>query len=125
VREYLDLEDLLLFTRMLGAGPVRDVGLLESAVARPRTALFGEDAYHTIEEKAAALLHSICKNHALVDGNKRLALLSLVTFLRANGRRVAWTQDQAFNLVMKVAEGHLEVREIAGLLRESTEEASV
>jgi death-on-curing protein len=111
--DYLDLEDLLILTRMLGAGPVRDVGLLDSAAARARSTVFGEDAYPTIELKAAALIHSLCKNPALVDGNKRLALLAGVTFLRANGRQFALTQDEAFNLIMRVAEGSADVPEIA------------
>jgi death-on-curing protein len=118
---YLDVEDLLLFTRALGAGPVRDVGLLESAVARPRTTVFGDDAYPTLELKSAALLHSICQNRALVDGNKRLALLATITFLRANGHPAQMTQDQAFTLVMRVAEGSADVEEIAPVLAEATE----
>ncbi|WP_372735877.1 type II toxin-antitoxin system death-on-curing family toxin [Nocardioides sp.] len=98
------------------SGPVRDAGLLESAAARPRTSLFGDDAYPTIELKAAALLHSICMNDALVDGNKRLALLACVTFMRLNGRSFDLTQDEAFDLVMGVAEGRLDVAEIAAAL---------
>ena len=115
--DYLDLEDLLVLTRLLGAGPVRDPGLLESAAARPRTSLFGEDAYPTLELKAAALLHSLCGNHALVDGNKRLSLLATVTFIRANGGRFRLTNDEAFDLVMAVAEGRMDVPEIAASLR--------
>jgi death-on-curing protein len=111
--EYLDLEDLLTLTRLLGAGPVRDVGLLDSSAARARSSAFGVDAYPTLELKAAALLHSICRNHALVDGNKRLALLATMTFLRVNGHRFAPSQVQAFDLVMGVAEGALDVPEIA------------
>jgi death-on-curing protein len=114
--EYLDLEDLLILTRLLGAGPVRDVGLLDSAAARARSSAFGQDAYPTIELKAAALIHSICKDHALVDGNKRLALLAGVTFLRANGRRSVLTQDQAFDLIMRVADGTFDVPDIAAAL---------
>jgi death-on-curing protein len=114
--DYLDVEDLLIFTRLLGAGPVRDVGLLDSAAARARATVFGEDAYATIELKAAALIHSICSNHALVDGNKRLALLAGVTFLRANGRRFELSQDDAFALIMRVAEGSSDVPEIAASL---------
>src|SRR6185369_1409478 len=102
----------------LGAGPVRDVGLLDSAAARVRSTAFGEDAYPTTELKAAALIHSLCKNHALVDGNKRLALLAGVTFLRVNGRRVALSQDEAFDLIMRVAEGSAEVPDIAAFLTE-------
>lgn len=114
--EHLDVEDLLLFTELLGAGPVRDVGLLESAAARSRSVLFGEDVYPTLELKAAALLHSICANHALVDGNTRLALLSAVTFLRANGGSFALSQGEAFDLIWSVAAGELEVPEIAARL---------
>ncbi len=114
--EYLDLEDLLIFTDLLGAGPVRDVGLLDSAVARARSSAFGEDAYPTLELKAAALMHSICTNRALVDGNKRLALLATVTFLRANGHAFTLTDDAAFDLVMLVAEGSADLDEIAAAL---------
>jgi death-on-curing protein len=103
--DYLDLEDLLILVRMLGAGPIRDVGLLESAAARPRTSLFGDDAYPSVEFKAAALMRSLCKNDALVDGNTRLALLSTVTFLRMNGFPFTMSQDEACDLTMRVAEG--------------------
>jgi death-on-curing protein len=116
VTDYLELEDLLLFTDLLGAGPVRDLGLLDSAVARARSSAFGQDAYPTLELKAGALMHSICSNHALVDGNKRLALLATATFLRANGHPFGLTNDQAFDLVMRVAEGTADVEDIAAAL---------
>ena len=118
---HLTLDDLLLFTEMLGAGPVRDIGLLDSAVARTRSSVFGEDAYPTVELKAGALLHSIVRNHALVDGNKRLGLLATITFLRANGHPGALSQDEAFDLVMAVAEGRFDVAQIAAVLTEHTE----
>jgi death on curing protein len=118
--EFLDLEDLLSLMVKLGAGPVRDIGLLESATARPRTSLFGENAYPTRELKAAALMHSIVANHALVDGNKRLGLLAAGTFMKANGLRVALSQDDAFDLTMAMAEGLSDLAQIsARLLRES------
>jgi len=113
---FLVLEDLLLFTELLEAGPVRDRGLLASAAARPRTSAFGQDAYPTLELKAAALLQSICMNHALVDGNKRLALLATATFLRSNGYPFRLTQGEAFDLVMGVAEGTMELPDIAARL---------
>jgi death-on-curing protein len=113
---YLSLEDLLQLTVDLGAGPARDVGLLESAAARPRTTVFGEDAYPTLELKAAALLHSVCGNHALVDGNKRLAWLSALVFLDLNGVTIEMPDEVAFDLVMGVAEGRLGVPEIAEAL---------
>jgi prophage maintenance system killer protein len=84
------LEDLLhIAERTLGhAPPVRDYGLLESALTRPRATAFGEDAYPDIHHKAAALLHSPARNHALADGNKRLALAALLAFHGMNGLRV-------------------------------------
>jgi death on curing protein len=114
--EYLDLDDLLGLTRLLDAGPVRDIGLLDSACARPRSTAFGTDAYPTLEEKAAALLHSLAGNHALIDGNKRLAWLATAVFLDINGWSVALEDDTVFELVMAVAAGTLDVAEIAARL---------
>lgn len=107
--EYLDLEDLLALTRALGAGPVGDLGLLDSACARPRSTAFGVDAYPALEAKAAALLHSLAWNHALVDGNERSAWLAAVVFLDINGHAVQLDDEGAFQLVMDVAAGHLEL----------------
>lgn len=99
-------------------GPVRDLGLLESALARPMTTLMGADAYPTLEAKAAALLHSVCLNHALVDGNKRLAALAAMMFLDLNGHEPTLTNDELFELTMAVASGELcDVDEIAARLK--------
>ena len=111
--EYLSIEDLLGLVRRLGVGPVRDVGLLDAAVARPQSSAFGSDAYPSIELKAAALLHSLVRNHALVDGNKRLGWLGTVVFLDINDHPVELEDDEAFELVMDIADGNLEVEEIA------------
>ena len=107
---FLDLEDLLhIARRTLGTEPVvRDHGLLESALARPRATAFGADAYPTIEEKAAALLHSLARNHALVDGDKRLALAATIAFLGVNDRRLTFSNAEAYDLVIAVATGELE-----------------
>ena len=115
--EYLELEDIITMVRTLGIGPVRDVGLLDSAVNRPRSSAFGEDAYVTLSLKAAALLQSIAKNHALVDGNKRLAWLSTVVFCDLNGLSPQLTDDEAFQLVYDVASSQLDVGVIAERLR--------
>lgn len=115
--EYLDLEDLLQLVRALDTGPVRDVGLLDSAAVRPRSSAFGADAYPTLPLKAAALLHSLARNHALVDGNKRLAWLGTVVFLDLNGRQPDLSDDGAFRLVLDVAEGTVDVAELADRLR--------
>ena len=110
--EYLSLEDLLGLVAVLDAGPVRDLGLLDSACHRPRAGIFGRQAYPTLAGKAAALLHSLAGNHALVDGNKRIALLATVVFLRINGYRLDLTDDQAFDLVLSVAAGQLDAADI-------------
>jgi|SRR5579863_8163497 len=101
--EYLDIEDIVEMIRTLGIGPIRDLGLLDSAVNRPRSSAFGEDAYITLNLKAAALLHSMTKNHALVDGNKRLAWLSTVVFCDLNGVAPDLEDDDAFRLVWDIA----------------------
>jgi len=115
--EYLDLEDVLEMVRTLSIGPVRDIGLLDSAVNRPRSSAFGEDAYPSISLKAAALLHSMTKNHALVDGNKRLAWLSTVVFCDLNGFAPRLTDEEAFQLVCDIARSEVEVALIAERLR--------
>jgi death-on-curing protein len=115
--EYLEFEDIITMVRTLGIGPIRDVGLLDSAVNRPRSSAFGEDAYATFSLKAAALLQSMTKNHALVDGNKRLAWLSTVVFCDLNGLASQLTDDQAFQLVYDIASSQLDVSVIAERLR--------
>ncbi|HUC27466.1 MAG TPA: type II toxin-antitoxin system death-on-curing family toxin [Streptosporangiaceae bacterium] len=116
---YLTLPELLhIAERTLGGTPqVRDVGLLESALARPQATAFGSDAYPDVDAKAAALLHSLARNHALIDGNKRLALAGVIAFYGVDGRRLTLTNDEAYDLVMAVADGTLEaVEQIAPLL---------
>lgn len=118
--EYLDLEDIVgLAVRLLGnPPPVRDVGLLGSAVARPRTTVFGDDAYPDLWTKAAALLDSIVNSHPLVDGNKRLGWLATAVFLEINGTAMTTaTNDDVYDLVIHVATDHVEVETIAARLR--------
>ncbi|HUY17302.1 MAG TPA: Fic family protein [Acidimicrobiales bacterium] len=110
---YLTLEDTFDFIEVLRIGPIRDLGLLDSALARPRSSAFGHDAYTTLELKASALLHSLINNHPLVDGNKRLAWLSTTVFLRINGLEANLDSDKAFALVLEIASGSTELEEIA------------
>jgi death on curing protein len=120
VTDYLDLEDLLDIARAaVGGDPeVRDYGLLESAVARPRASVFGADAYPDLHLKAAALLHSLARNHALVDGNKRLAWTACRTFLAINGHWISATEDDRFEFVIEVATGALaDLEKVADRLR--------
>lgn len=114
--EYLDLDDLLEIARAtIGEDvAVGDYGLLESALARPRASVFGQDAYPELQLKAAALLHSLARNHALVDGNKRLAWTACRTFLAINGQWISAPEDDRFNFVIQVATGGIpEVAKIA------------
>ena len=100
---------------------VRDHGLLESALARPQASVFGRDAYPTLMLKAAALTHSLVRNHGLVDGNKRLGLSGLIAFLGLNGMRLTWTNDEAYEFIVKIASGALdEVSEIAERIERSS-----
>ena len=120
---YLTLPELLhVAERTLGSDyTVRDYGLLEAALARPQATAFGKDAYPDLDAKAAALLHSIARNHALIDGNKRLALAAVIAFYGLNGRRLTLTNDAAYDLVISVAAGRLEaVDDIAAILRSGT-----
>lgn len=115
---HLDVDDLIhIAGRVLPAVELRDAGLLESAAARPGASAFGEDAYPSLHAKAAALLHSIARNHALVDGNKRLSLAAVIAFYGVNGHRLTMTNDQAYELIMLVASGQIDdVADIAGRL---------
>ena len=114
--DYLSLEDLLTLVDDLGVGPVRDVGLLDSVAHRPRTRLWGQDAYPTLDGKAAALLESLVRNHALVDGNKRLCWLSTIVFLDVNGCWLEAPDDEAYDLVMGIAGGTLTLPDITAAL---------
>lgn len=101
-----------------GTVAVRDHGLLASASARPQATVLGTDAYPSVEEKAAALMHSLARNHALVDGNKRLALAGTIAFLGVNGHRLTLSNDEAYDLTMAVATGDLDdITTIAERLR--------
>ncbi len=112
--DFLTVEDLLEIARgLLEVVEVRDMGLLASAAGRPQTTVFGEDAYPTLADKAAALMHSVARNHALVDGNKRLAWSATRVFCLLNGRDIAFSVDEAEALVLAVAKGDADVSDIA------------
>jgi death on curing protein len=82
---------------------------------------FGKEAYASLDAKAVAVLHSLARNHALIDGNRRLGLAAVIAFYGLNGRRLTLTNDQAYDLVMKVAAGELDqVEQIAAILADAT-----
>ncbi|HEY5230581.1 MAG TPA: Fic family protein [Galbitalea sp.] len=112
--DYLTLEDLLeIAAGVIDGVVVRDIGLLASAAARPQTTAFGEDAYAEFAGKAAALMHSLARNHALVDGNKRLAWAATRVFCLLNGRDLTFDVDAAETLVISVATGEVDVSVLA------------
>ncbi|HET9827998.1 MAG TPA: type II toxin-antitoxin system death-on-curing family toxin [Nocardioidaceae bacterium] len=123
--DFLTVEDLLeIAAGVLDEVAVRDAGLLAAAAARPRTTVFGRDAYPAFEDKAAALLHSLVRNHALVDGNKRLAWAAARVFHLLNGRDLTYTVDDAERLMLQAASGELDVHDIAAWLGEHGSAAS-
>jgi death-on-curing protein len=119
VTRHLTTEQALRIARVAVGGPieVRDLGLLDAAVHRPRASVLGQDAYPDLLTKAAALLHSLARNHPLVDGNKRLAWLATYVFCAKNGVELDPDDDAAYDLVIAVASGSLdEIEEIARIL---------
>jgi death on curing protein len=121
VTRHLTTEQALRIARRAIGGPVelRDLGLLDAAVHRPRASVLGQGAYPDVLTKAAALLHSLARNHPLVDGNKRLAWLATYVFLAKNGVELDPPDDDAYALVIGVATGELsDVAEIAERLRQ-------
>ena len=113
--EYIEAEQAVATVAHLGLH-IRDKGLLFSVLARPAASMFGEDAYASLELKAAALFSSLAQNHPLFDGNKRLSWILTLAFLRLNGFRVVMPTDEAFALVLAVAQSEKELDEIAVLL---------
>lgn len=116
--DYLSVEDLLeIAVGVIGDVAIRDYGLLASAAGRPQSSAFGEEAYPTFAGKAAALTHSLARNHALVDGNKRLAWAATRVFCLLNGHDLAFTVDDAEVFVVAVAAGDLDVPDITTTIK--------
>lgn len=114
VVDHLTVEDLLEVAAGIVDGvQVRDLGLLASAAARPRTTVFGADAYPTFADKVAALMHSLARNHPLVDGNERLAWAAGRVMCLLNGFDLLLEVDDAEALVVSIAAGEIDVPDIA------------
>lgn len=112
---YLDLEDALQLISRAGFY-VKDLGLLGSALARPKTTVFGEDAYPSLELKAAALMHSVIKNHPMVDGNKRTSWFTVTAFLFINGYDLRMDTETALRLTLGLATDELDLQQAASLI---------
>jgi death-on-curing protein len=109
---FVDLPDALKQIHYLGFH-VRDMGLLQGCLARPQTTVYGEDAYASLELKAAALLHSLVTAHPMVDGNKRTGWALLLTFLQFNEWEIIATPNDALAFIVGVAEGQHNLEAIA------------
>lgn len=96
---------------------VRDFSLLHSAVERPKATYAGKDMYPTIFSKAAALLHSICMNHAFTDGNKRTSWATAHKFLWMNGYHLRATNAEAVSFMLSVDNEKLSLKEISSWLK--------
>lgn len=123
--EWLTIEQVLFIHKRVvdetgGLHGLRSLPLLDAALARPQATVFGEDAYPTLHDKAAALLHSLALNHAFTDGNKRVAAVTAGMFLARNGWRLTATNDELATFVMQVAQGGVAWQPIADWLRAHT-----
>lgn len=121
--KYLSTKDVLLLHNMAvdesgGSHGLRDLGLLESAVARPQASFAGEDLYPDIFLKAGALIHGLLRNHAFVDGNKRTSMFSVMTFLELNGYKFDARQKEVVVFALKVENEKLSVEQISKWLKE-------
>ena len=114
--QYLSLEDALQQIAIAGFY-VKDAGLLDSALARPQTSVFGEDAYPTLEVKAAAMTHSVIKNQPMVDGNKRTSWFLLNAFLYINGYLLEMSTEEGLEFTLGVATDQLSLEEAAEKIR--------
>ncbi len=116
--DFLSLQDLIeIGGSLIPDFRIRDIGLLDSASKRPQTTVFGEDAYPTFPEKVAALIHSLARNHALIDGNKRIAWAAGRVFCLLNGFDLAMPVDDAERMILGVAKGELDVPQLSLLLK--------
>jgi death-on-curing protein len=120
---YLNLE--VLSSQLVQVGfHIKDIGLLDSALARPKTSLFGEDAYKTLELKGAALMHSTIKNHPMIDGNKRSSWIALNSFFEINGKTINADTEDAFEFVLAVATDAINLEQMASWIKDHTEALS-
>lgn len=119
---YLSRVELMIINEEIigGGSRLRDMDLLESAVLRPQSSAFGHDAYPSVIDKAGAFFHSLSRNHAFVDGNKRTSTVATILFLELNGYRVTWQPEQALTFILEVATGQHDVETITRWLAANT-----
>lgn len=123
--KYLTVKDVLLLHELAvekfgGSHGLRDYGLLESTVMRPQSSFGGKDLYPTLFLKAAALVHSLLLNHQFVDGNKRTAIFSVMTFMELNGYEFVAKQKEVVATAIWIENQKPEIEEIATWLKKNT-----
>lgn len=111
-------EDLI--QRYGGSHGVRDENLLDSALAQPKSMFEGRYLHKSIYEMAAAYGYHLCQNHPFIDGNKRIALTVMYTFLYVNGHRIKLNEKEAYLLIMSIADGSLSKQELADYLKRNS-----
>ncbi len=116
--QYLALEDILEIGEALVPDfRIRDIGLIESAVNRPATTICGQEAYESLSDKIAALMHSIAPNRALIDGNKQLSWLCGKVFATLNEHDFQVSDDEAEKVMEAIASGELDAKSLAPIVR--------
>ncbi|HSW88176.1 MAG TPA: type II toxin-antitoxin system death-on-curing family toxin [Candidatus Saccharimonadales bacterium] len=108
-----------------GSFGIRDLGLIQSALARPQSSFGGEDLYPSILDKASALFHSLLFNHAFVDGNKRTTFTTTARFLYINGYELSATDEELIEFPLRVENKHLSIEEISDWLKLHTKTTSI
>ena len=116
--KYLETQEILVIHDQIieetgGVHGVRDIGLLQSATVRPRTAIAGKEMFGSIFEKAASLLEAFARFHVFTDGNKRTAAIASARFLAINNHELTATNDELVIFMVSVVESRLEITEIA------------
>jgi death-on-curing protein len=115
---YLTASEVMLVNEQeIGTELLADFGLLEAAVLRPQQSVFGSDAYPDMHTKAAAMMHSLIRNHAFIDGNKRTGVLATILFYNLNGYTIETAQEDLIALALDIGEGQIDVEGIAGILK--------
>lgn len=123
--KYVTLEQAIFYQQKIiketgGSLGLRDLGLLDSAISRPRASFSGKDLYPKVLDKAAALFHSMILNHPFLDGNKRTALAVLYEFLKQNGYKLKVSEKELIELPLKVERKDLSLEGISRWLKMHT-----
>lgn len=106
-----------LFQETGGAAGLRDEGLLDSAVSAPFQSFDGTELFPTVIEKAARLCFGLVKNHAFIDGNKRIGAHSMLVFLAINDTELTYTQEELTNIILGVASGKIDYEDLLSWIK--------